>query len=322
MEKMKVILWPLVTSFLITVVLMPFIIRYFKMKQFGQVIRDEGPSWHEAKSGTPTMGGIVIILSAILTVLVTTLIDVDRSLSVWLLTAVFVLYGLIGFIDDFIKLFMKRNLGLTSRQKFLAQVVIGIIFYLVLIFNGFNNQLNLPIIGNLPLGYLYGFFAVFWLVGFSNATNLTDGIDGLMASTGTIAYAAYAYIAYMQEQWGVLVFALSVIGGLIGFLIFNRKPAKIFMGDVGSLALGAGLAAMSILLNVEWTLLLIGLIFVLETASVMLQVFWFKRTGNRIFKMSPIHHHFEMDGWSEWKIVGVFAGVGLLMAILTLVIIF
>lgn len=322
MENMNVIFWPLVTSFLITIALMPFIIRYFRKKQLGQVTLDEGPSWHEEKSGTPTMGGVVFIVSSLLAVFIATIFDIDRSLNAWLLSIVFVLYGLIGFIDDFIKLFMKRNLGLTSRQKFLAQVVIGIIFYLVLIFNGFDNQLNLPFIGNLSIGYLYGLFAVFWMVGFSNATNLTDGIDGLMATTGTIAYAAYAYIAYVQEQWGVLLFAVSVIGGLLGFWIFNRKPARIFMGDVGSLALGAGLAAMSILLNVEWTLLLIGLIFVIETASVMLQVFWFKRTGNRIFKMSPIHHHFEMVGWSEWKIVGVFAGISLLMAILTIVFLF
>lgn len=322
MENMDVIFWPLITSFLITIILMPFIIRYFRAKQLGQVTRDEGPSWHEEKSGTPTMGGVVFILSTILAVLLVTIFDINRSLDAWLLTIVFVLYGFIGFIDDFIKLFMKRNLGLTSRQKFLAQVVIGIIFYIVLLFNGFDNQLNLPFIGNIPFSYFYGFFAVFWLVGFSNATNLTDGIDGLMASTGTIAYAGYAYIAYTKAQWGVLIFALSVIGGLLGFLIFNHKPAKIFMGDVGSLALGAGLAAMSILLNVEWTILLIGLIFVIETASVILQVFWFKKTGKRIFKMSPIHHHFEMEGWSEWKIVGVFAGIGLLMTVLTSVILF
>lgn len=319
MEHMKMIFWPLIISFLMTVILMPFIIRYFRAKQLGQVTLDEGPSWHENKSGTPTMGGVVIILAVVLAVFFLTLVNVDRSLNAWLLTAVFLLYGLIGFVDDFIKLFMKRNLGLTSRQKFLAQIVIGLVFYVVLLMNGFDNQLNVPFIGNIPLGYLYGLFAIFWLVGFSNATNLTDGIDGLMASTGTIAYAGYAYIAYTQEEWGVLIFALSTVGGLLGFLIFNHKPAKIFMGDVGSLALGAGLAAMSILLNVEWTLLLIGLIFVIETASVILQVFWFKKTGKRIFKMSPIHHHFEMEGWSEWKIVGVFAGIGFLMTALALI---
>lgn len=320
MEFMNVILWPLVISFLIVIALMPFIIRYFRKKQLGQVTLEEGPSWHQGKSGTPTMGGVAFILSAILTILFATVFDFNRSLDMWLLVGVLVLYGLIGFVDDFIKLFMKRNLGLTSKQKFLAQVVIGILFYIIIVLNGFDNQLNLPFIGNLPLGYFYGIFAVFWLVGFSNATNLTDGIDGLMATTGTIAYTAYAYIAYTQEAWGILVFAVSVIGGLIGFFLFNRKPAKIFMGDVGSLALGAGLAGMSIMLNVEWTLLLIGIVFVVETASVMLQVTWYKRTGNRIFKMSPIHHHYEMVGWSEWKIVGVFAVVGLIAALFALLI--
>lgn len=315
---MNVVLWPLVISFLIVIALMPFIIRYFRTKQLGQVTREEGPSWHMEKSGTPTMGGVVFILSAIFTVAITSIFDIERSWSVWLLTTIFVLYGLIGFIDDFIKLFMKRNLGLTSRQKFIAQILIGVIFYSVLLFKGFDNQLNLPIIGNLPISYFYGVFAVFWLVGFSNATNLTDGIDGLMASTGMIAYIAYAYIAYLQADWGVLAFAVSVVGGLLGFFLFNKKPAKIFMGDVGSLALGAGLAAMSILLNVEWTLLLIGIIFVIETASVILQVFFYQRTGKRIFKMSPIHHHFEMEGWSEWKIVSIFAGIGLLGALLGL----
>lgn len=315
---MNEVILPLAISFILTVGLMPFVIRYFRAKQLGQVTLDEGPSWHESKSGTPTMGGVVFILSSIVTVLIVNLFDIDRSLNIWLLTTVFVLYGLIGFVDDFIKLFMKRNLGLTSRQKFMFQVIIGVIFYIVLILNGFDNQLNLPFVGDVPLGYAYGLFAVFWLVGFSNATNLTDGIDGLMATTGTVAYSIYAYIAFTQEQWGVFIFAISVIGGLLGFLIFNKKPAKIFMGDVGSLALGAGLAAMSILLNVEWTLLLVGIIFVVETASVMIQVFWFKRTGNRIFRMTPIHHHFEMIEWSEWKIVGVFGSIGLLAGLLTL----
>lgn len=318
MEVLIKMVWPFAISFLIVVLLMPVIIRYFREKQLGQVTREEGPSWHEAKSGTPTMGGVVFILSTITTSAIVSFMGIGRSLSLLLLVGVLVLYGLIGFVDDFIKLFMKRNLGLTSKQKALAQVVIGIVFYLVILMNGFDNQINLGFIQNVPLGLFYGVFAVIWMVGFSNATNLTDGIDGLMASTGTIAYAAYAYIAYQQQEWGILVFALSVIGGLIAFFLFNKKPAKIFMGDVGSLALGAGLAAMSILLKVEWTLLLIGIIFVVETASVMIQVAYFKKTGKRIFKMSPIHHHFEMIDWSEWKIVGVFGTISLATAIITL----
>lgn len=319
MDILKEMIWPLAISFLMVVLMMPFIIRYFREKQMGQITLDVGPSWHESKSGTPTMGGVAFILSTVITAGLMVILNNGSSLTLLLLASVLVFYGLIGFIDDFIKLFMKRNLGLTSLQKFLAQVVIGVVFYLILVLNGFDNQLNIGFIQNVSLGYFYGIFAVIWMVGFSNATNLTDGIDGLMATTGTIAYGAYAYIAYTQEQWGILVFALSVIGGLLGFLIYNKKPAKIFMGDVGSLALGAGLAAMSILLKVEWTLLLIGLIFVIETASVMIQVAYFKKTGKRIFKMSPIHHHFEMDGWSEWKIVGVFGAVGLLMSILTII---
>ena len=318
MDILKEMIWPLAISFLMVVLMMPFIIRYFREKQMGQITLDVGPSWHESKSGTPTMGGVAFILSTVITAGLMAILNNGSSLKLLLLASVLVFYGLIGFIDDFIKLFMKRNLGLTSLQKFLAQVVIGVVFYLILVLNGFDNQLNIGFIQNVSLGYFYGIFAVIWMVGFSNATNLTDGIDGLMATTGTIAYGAYAYIAYTQEQWGILVFALSVIGGLLGFLIYNKKPAKIFMGDVGSLALGAGLAAMSILLKVEWTLLLIGLIFVIETASVMIQVAYFKKTGKRIFKMSPIHHHFEMDGWSEWKIVGIFGAVGLLMSILTI----
>lgn len=318
MGKFSLVFLPIIISMAIVLLLMPFIIRYFREKQLGQMTLDEGPSWHQEKSGTPTMGGIAFILSVILTITIGTVINLDRSLVLWLLVIVFVAYGLIGFIDDFIKLIMKRNMGLTSKQKFMAQLVIGLIFYLVISMNGFNNELNLPFIGNVHLSYFYGVFATFWLVGFSNATNLTDGIDGLLGSTGTIAYASYAYLAYVQENWSVMFFALSVVGGLVGFLYFNRKPAKIFMGDVGSLALGAGLAAISILLNHEWTLLLIGIIFVIETASVILQVASFQTRGKRIFKMSPIHHHFEMEGWSEWKIVGIFSGIGLAGALITI----
>ncbi len=318
MENLKVTILPFAISLLITIIAMPFIIRYFSDKQLGQMTREEGPSWHEEKSGTPTMGGVAFILSSVLTVTLLTFFNLDSTISVLPLIVFFVSYGLIGFLDDYIKLIMKRNLGLTSKQKFLAQLILGLAFYIVLLLTSFDNQLNLPIVGNIPLSYVYGIFATFWLVGFSNATNLTDGIDGLLASTSIIAYGGYAYIAYLQQEFGVMLFAFSVIGGLTGFLFFNRKPAQIFMGDVGSLALGAGLATMSILLNVEWTLLLIGIIFVIETASVIIQVVYFKRTGKRIFKMSPIHHHFEMEGWSERKIVIVFSAITLLAVWITL----
>ncbi|MCC5895105.1 MAG: phospho-N-acetylmuramoyl-pentapeptide-transferase [Alkalibacterium sp.] len=320
MESVSLIL-PLIISGVIAVVLMPAVINYFKKKQLGQTTREEGPSWHEAKSGTPTMGGVSILISVIVTSLAFSIFyDVNLLLNA-LLVFIFLVFALIGFIDDYIKVVMKRNLGLTSLQKLLAQIAGALLFYF-----GVNslisvNVIQLPFGISLDLGLVYGLFVLFWLVGFSNATNLTDGIDGLLATTGTVAYVSYTIIAVWQNQWEVALFTASVVGALIGFFIFNKKPAKIFMGDVGSLALGAGLAGTSIILNQEWTLLLIGLIFVIETASVMLQVTSFKTRGKRIFKMSPIHHHFEMSGWGEWKIVIIFSLITLVMSTIALIMI-
>ena len=221
-------------------------------------------------------------------------------------------------MDDFIKIFRKRNLGLTSKQKLIGQLVGGLLFFVVYQLNDLSTDLMIPFIGSVHFGWFYGIFVLFWLVGFSNAVNLTDGLDGLVAGTAGIAYIAYAFIAWQQQQTDVLIFCLTIIGGLVGFFFFNKKPAKIFMGDVGSLALGGGLAAVSILLKQEWSLLLIGLIFVIETASVMIQVTSFKLTGKRVFKMSPIHHHFEMSGWSEWRVVLTFWFISLATAALSL----
>lgn len=299
---------------------MPYVIRYFREKQLGQVTRDEGPKWHEAKSGTPTMGGVAIILAATLSAGILSFVNNIFTTATLLLLFIFVLYGLIGFLDDYIKVVMKRNLGLTSIQKLIGQIVGGVVFYIGFSMLDIPTNFSLPFIGTIELSWFYIAFVIFWMVGFSNATNLTDGLDGLLASTGTIAYVAYAIIAYVQNQWDVFVFALAVVGSLLGFFVFNKKPAKVFMGDVGSLALGAVLAGMSILLNQEWSLLFIGIIFVAETASVMLQVAYFKRTGKRIFKMSPVHHHFEMVGWSEWKVVGIFSLIGFISALVTLLV--
>lgn len=312
------IVTPVLVSFIITVISMPFVIQYFSKKQLGQVTREEGPTWHESKSGTPTMGGVSFIFAVTITVLILSyFLDVFTT-GILLLTFILILYGLIGFLDDYIKVIMKRNLGLTSLQKLIGQIIGGVVFYIGLNLLNYPTVLSIPFLGSINLGWGYGLFLLFWLVGFSNATNLTDGIDGLMASTGMIAYLAYGVIAGVQDQWDIMVFSLSVFGGLLGFFIFNKKPAKVFMGDVGSLALGAGLAGISILLNQEWTLILIGIIFVCETVSVMLQVSSFKLRGKRIFKMSPIHHHYEMVGWSEWKIVGIFSLIGFLMALVVL----
>lgn len=318
MNNLKMILDGMVLSFLLSTIAYPPLIRYFRKKQLGQITLEDGPSWHEEKSGTPTMGGVNIILFTVLTVLIWS--GINHVLDRWLVLLVFIFlfYGMIGFVDDFVKLFMNRNMGLTSKQKMLAQVIGGMIIAIALWHLNIESTINLPIIGSVPLGIFYYLFVIFWIVGFSNATNLTDGIDGLSGSTGAIAYGAYGIIAITQERWGLALFAWTVCANLLSFLIFNKKPAKIFMGDVGSLALGAGLAGLSIFLQVEWTLLFIGIIFVCETASVMIQVIHFKRTGKRVFKMTPIHHHFEMSGWSENKIVLVFSGITLIASGLTI----
>lgn len=292
----------IVGSFAITVIILPLFIGYLRMKDEGQQIREEGPSWHEKKSGTPTMGGVVFLLAIAINNIFMGFYKHQNTLSLIIVTAVIILFGLLGFYDDFIKVNLKRNLGLRAWQKFLGQVIIGIIFVLVYFHEKFSISINLPFIGDVSSVPFFIFFAIFWLVGFSNAVNLTDGLDGLVAGLTAISYGTYGIIALDQARGDIAIICFSVVGGMIAFLIYNHKPAKIFMGDVGSLALGGGLAAIALILQRPWSLLLIGLIYVIETASVILQVGSFKLFKRRIFKMTPIHHHFEMLGWSEWKI--------------------
>ena len=315
------LLLPIAISFALTFSLMPMVIGYFKQKQFGQEIREEGPSWHQSKSGTPTMGGIVFIFASIITSVIAGVWQHQLHASLWLCLFVVFAYCLIGFTDDSIKVFASRNLGLTSGQKALAQLAVAVVFYVIYRFDGFENTLHLPW-GEYNIGWFYLIFVILWLVGFSNAVNLTDGLDGLVTGLGVISFGTYAIIAWHQQQYEILLVCIAVIGGLLGFFPYNHKPAKIFMGDTGSLALGGLLAGISILLHQEWTLLLVGFIYVMETLSVMIQVTVFRATGKRVFKMSPIHHHFEMCGWSEWKVDIVFWLISLVLSALTLYIIF
>lgn len=307
----------LVTSFILTVILAPIGIPMLRRLKFGQSIREEGPQSHMKKAGTPTMGGIIFLLSIIVTTVVCgLLLDVFTTHTVVLLL-VFIGFGIIGFLDDGIKVIFKRNLGLTSLQKLIGQIVIAIAAFLLLRLGTFDTAITIPFTDwQLDLGMLYIAFLIFWLVGFSNAVNLTDGLDGLVAGTASIAFAAFGVIALFNEQADIALFAFAVTGALLGFLIFNANPAKVFMGDTGSLALGGALAMISVLVNQELLLLLIGLVFVIETLSVILQVGSFKLRKKRIFKMSPIHHHFELSGWSEWKVVLVFWSTGLIMALI------
>lgn len=304
-------------SFAITVGFLPLFIDYAHKKKQGQMIREVGPKWHEKKAGTPTMGGLVFNTAILLTSLILPFLWNQLTPQLLVLDFILLLYGMLGFWDDSIKLWKKQNEGLKAGQKLAGQIIGALIFMLVYTHERLPASLNL--LGmELHLGILFVLFVIIWLVGFSNAVNLTDGIDGLVAGQAAIAFGTYAVIARAQHQYDVLLFCLAVIGALIGFIFFNHKPAKIFMGDMGSLALGGALAAVSILLHHELSLLFVGIIFVIETASVILQVASFKLTGKRIFKMSPIHHHFELSGWSEWRIDFTFWFVGLLAGVLTL----
>ncbi|TSO26164.1 phospho-N-acetylmuramoyl-pentapeptide-transferase [Lactobacillus sp. LL6] len=310
----------LVSSLVLTAIFLPWLIIFMHSHHEGQEIRDEGPKWHQKKSGTPTMGGTIFVLASVISTLWVTIWQHDLDKTIWILLVSLLGYGIIGFLDDGIKLYFKRNLGLRAWQKLSLQIVIAAIIVLIAASDHFKFNLFIPFIGNINSVVLFTIFIVFWLVGFSNAVNLSDGLDGLATGLSIVAYGTYAYIAYQQNNIPIFVFCMSVIGGLAAFLVFNHKPAKIFMGDAGSLALGGGLAAVSIFLNRPWSLLLIGIVFVCETASVILQVISFQTTGKRIFKMTPIHHHFEMLGWSEWKVDIVFWIVGLIGSILYLII--
>lgn len=318
-----------ITTLILTIIGIPAFIRFYQKARISGQQMHEDVKQHQAKAGTPTMGGTVFLLASIVASFIIALFSGNLSSSVTTILFILFLYGLVGFLDDFLKVFRRINEGLNPKQKLFLQLVGGVVFYLFFERHGGGDMLN--VFGfPLELGFLYIFFVLFWLVGFSNAVNLTDGIDGLASISVVISLGAYAVIALEQKRFDLLIVIFSMIGGLLGFFGFNHKPAKIFMGDVGSLALGGMLAALSIALHQEWTLLLIGIVYVFETASVMLQVTYFKMTGGkRIFRMTPVHHHFELGGfsgrgkaWSEWKVDFLFWGIGLVASLITLAILY
>lgn len=313
----QVIFFTILLGFLVAVLLSPIFIPFLRRLKFGQSIREEGPKSHQKKSGTPTMGGIIILISIVVTTLVMTEKFSEPTMKTYVLLFVTLGFGLLGFLDDFIKVVMKRNLGLTSLQKLIGQIVVSIIFYIILKQSGFSTEVSIPLVDySFDLGYGYALFIIFWLVGFSNAVNLTDGLDGLVSGTAAIAFGALAVLAWNQSLFEVSIFSVAVVGAVLGFLVFNAHPAKVFMGDTGSLALGGAIATVAILTKLEILLIIIGGVFVIETLSVILQVISFKTTGKRIFRMSPLHHHYELVGWSEWRVVVTFWTVGLLLAVI------
>lgn len=310
----------LAESAVLTVILGFFAIPLLKKLKARQSIREEGPKSHRIKNGTPTMGGLFMLLAAVLVVIFNKMID---PAVLWLLFLTLG-HGFLGFLDDFIKAEKERNLGLTAKQKMLGQIILAVLFCW-----GVVDTLHLPYSIAIPftqidisIGLLYYPFVVLVIVGASNAVNLTDGLDGLASGCCVIAFSAYAVYCYMTGFNDLGYFIIILAGACIGFLFFNYHPAKIFMGDTGSLALGGAIAGISVMTRTELLLIFLGMIFVLEALSVIIQVASFQLTGKRVFKMSPLHHHFELSGWSEvhvvwafWIFEGFAACLSLLLAI-------
>lgn len=308
-------------SLLITAISGFFLVPALRRLHFGQTIKEIGPTWHEGKNGTPTMGGLMFYLGVLFgcifgyillvisapAVLQGAVSRQNVTLFVCILTAI--AFGLVGFVDDYIKVVKKRNLGLSASAKIVAQILITGAFLIALYINGaLNTFVTLPIFGVVDFGYFYYPISFLLIVGMVNAVNLTDGIDGLASSVTFISMLGFMFIASLLGKTTVALFAGAVAGGCAGFLTWNFYPAKVFMGDTGSMFLGGAVVAAAYAIGRPELLLFFGLIYLIEAFSVMLQVTYFKIThGKRIFKMSPIHHHFEMSGWSEIKIVGVFS---------------
>ncbi len=317
-------------AFVVSFILYKIFIPVLRKVKLGQKILEIGPNWHKCKEGTPTMGGLFFIAGMLVAVVICcfdSLVDPsycfnvhgekvkDYRLHINLLLSV--LTGAVGFIDDYVKLFKKQNKGLTASQKMCFLIVTSLSYLLVNNYFGYiDTSVNLPFItGQVELGVFYYIIAVLIMVYFINCANLTDGIDGLAGSISCIIMTMFFTFAVFLDKPQMSVYTAAVLGGVIAFLAYNYYPAKIFMGDTGSLFLGSAAVLMAFWTNASLLIFLIGLIYFIEGISVMLQVFYFKRTKKRLFKMAPIHHHFEMCGWSEWKIVGVFSVVTLVCCV-------
>ncbi len=323
---MKTILLAAVIAFAVTAVIGMPIIHWLRKMKFGQKILEIGPKWHMNKQNIPTMGGFMFMIGIAVSMLILSMLTgrfADGAHAVGNFFAVLLIalaYGLVGMVDDWAKIKKKQNAGLSAKQKMLLQIVVAAVFLSLLrLTGGLSAGLWIPGVNiTLELPWIvYLIFAILVVVGCDNAVNLTDGIDGLAASVTVPVAIFFAAVGYCQNNSGVMAFAGALAGALLGFLIFNFNPAKVFMGDTGSLFLGGAVAGLAFACDMPLMLLPVGLIYICETLSVILQVSYFKAThGKRLFKMAPIHHHFEMCGWSERKIVGVFTAITAIMCIL------
>ena len=307
---------PIIISFIISVALGPIIIPFLKKLKFGQFVRDDGPQSHLKKTGTPTMGGLIIVFAFTVTSLIFAK-DFGKVLPVVLVTFGF---ALVGFMDDYIKVVLKRSMGLRAWQKMLGQIVItGLFAFYILRYTDLGTSVMIPFIHTeLNLGYFYVPVLFLIILGTVNGSNFTDGLDGL-ASSVTVIIAVFFAVTSIGMHTELSPVACAMIGSLLGFLVFNVYPAKVFMGDTGSLALGGFVAAAAYMQKMPIFIALIAFIYLMEVISVMIQVGYFKKTGKRVFKMAPIHHHFELSGWPETKVVAIFSIVTAILCVIALV---
>lgn len=324
---MDIVLYCLAIVFaaVITGLLGYFMVPFLHKIKFGQTIREVGPSWHKNKQGTPTMGGIMFIIgSSVAAVICIAFLWLNGGAETQLMLVkvmagalMAVGFGIVGFLDDYISIKKHRNLGLTEIQKLILQFIIVGAYLLSVAFAGGTTETVIPFLGSVDLGFFYYILAAVFIVGMVNAVNFTDGIDGLNTSVTLVVALVFSVIAMLLNRVGLSLYAAAIVGAMIGFLFWNANPAKVFMGDTGSLFLGGAVCALAFGVNMPILLILIGIIYIVEILSVVLQVTYFKIShGKRIFKMAPIHHHFEMCGWNENKICFVFSGVTLLAGII------
>lgn len=304
----------IISAFVLALVAGPVFIPLLTRLKFGQTVRDDGPKSHLKKTGTPAMGGIIIVLPAALVSLAFTK---DKDMLLVLITTV--LFGIIGFIDDYLKIKNKRSLGLRAWQKIVAQLLVSV--FMAFVASGISQvgtEVLIPFTGKyIDLGALYIPFTVLVFISTVNCVNLTDGLDGLAGGTTVVVLGFFSVIALAAAHVGLLVFSGAMIGALLGFLRFNSHPAQVFMGDTGSLALGGSIAALAVITKLPFFILIVGAIYVLEGLSVIIQVTYFKMTGGkRFFKMSPLHHHFELSGWAESKVVSVFIIISIILCLI------
>lgn len=322
MENFLKLVFAFVIGFILVVIAMPKVIPFLHKMKFGQVEREEGLESHKVKNGTPTMGGIVFVLAAIIAAVIVNIGNLFNP-EIILATIVLVGYSLIGFVDDALIIVKHSNKGLPPLAKLLAQIALAIIcyFFAMNFIPGFTSVVTIPVIKvDIDFGILYPALILLMFAGTSNGVNLSDGLDGLATGLSMVAIAPFIIFATMTKDYALASYATAMVGALLGFMMFNYHPAKIFMGDVGSLGLGGFLAILAILTKQELLLILVGGVFIMETVSVIIQVVSFKTRGKRVFKMAPIHHHFEMLGWSEQQVTISFWFIGFICGILSIVI--